>query len=140
MSSLEAIKNFNLLSSLSDQEKEKLSMFCQERSLKEWDILFEDWDDANAMYFLVIWKIEIFKNLSWEEKILWEIKAEEFLWEMAIFGWWWKRMATARAVEDSVLITMLSFSIKELASKHPDIMAKIEEIISLREIENKKIK
>jgi CRP-like cAMP-binding protein len=49
-------------------------------------------------------------------------------------------MATARAVEDSVLLTILSFSIKELAKKHPDIMAKIEDIIVLREFENKKIK
>jgi hypothetical protein len=46
-------------------------------------------------------------------------------------------MASAKAVKDSILITLLNFSIKELTGKHPEIMEKIKEIIQIRNIENK---
>jgi len=46
-------------------------------------------------------------------------------------------MATAKAVKDSILIVLLSFSIKELTQKHPTILNKIKEIIEIRNIQNK---
>ncbi|MCK5678276.1 MAG: hypothetical protein KAH72_07345 [Flavobacteriaceae bacterium] len=49
-------------------------------------------------------------------------------------------MAYARAKEDTRLITILSFSIKQIAEKHPDLMTKIKSIINTRKIENKNIK
>lgn len=137
MSFLDGVKMFD---NLNAEEKEKLSLFCQEKNVLAWDLIFEEWDEANSMYFLVKGNIEIYKNISWKEVILWEIKAEEILWEMAIFWTDWKRTASARAVVDSSLITILSFSIKEIAFKHPDLMAKIEMIIDERESENRKIK
>jgi CRP-like cAMP-binding protein len=46
-------------------------------------------------------------------------------------------MATARAVEDCILVVILAFSIKELTRKHPDLMVKIQGIIKNRLIDNK---
>lgn len=137
MSFLDSIK---MLSSLTNDEKENLALFCQEKYLNAWEQLFLEWDEATAMYFLAEWKIEVYKERAWEEIILWEIMAEEILWEMAIFGWEWRRMASARAKEDTKLITILSFSVKQIAIKHPDLMVKIENIIKSREEKNKKIK
>lgn len=134
------LDSVDMLSSLSQQEKENLALFCQEKYLSAWDQLFLEWDEANAMYFLAEGKIEIYKERAWEEIILWEIKAEEILWEMAVFWWEGVRMASARAIKDTKLITMLSFSIKEIAFKHPDLMIKIENIIKSREEKNQKIK
>jgi len=46
-------------------------------------------------------------------------------------------MATATAISDSTLIVILSFSIKELAYNHPDLLGKIKMIINERMMKNK---
>lgn len=129
--------DLKILEALSDEDKESLSYFCQEKYLKEWDILFREWDDANAMYILKTWAFEVTKIVDWEEVLLWKVRAEEMLWEMAIFWDKDKRMATATCIKDSVLITILSFSIVEMAKKNPDLFNKIKEIINERIISNK---
>jgi CRP-like cAMP-binding protein len=56
---------------------------------------------------------------------------------MALFGKNKRRMATAIAKRDSILITILDFSIKELTHKYPDLLSKIQDIIEERTINNK---
>ena len=136
MSLVDWIKIFKDFSS---SEKEQLSMFCQEKFLKKWVKLFEDNWEATAMYLLKKWSIEISKNIDWKKVVLWAVNAEEVLWEMALFWKTNKRMATATALVDSSLIVMLSFSIKELIWKYPELLEKIKKIISEREVVNKKI-
>ncbi|MDR1987383.1 MAG: hypothetical protein LBQ24_01015 [Candidatus Peribacteria bacterium] len=46
-------------------------------------------------------------------------------------------MATAKCIEDSILVTMLSFSITELSKKDPKLLEKIKDIIRNRIISNK---
>ncbi len=132
------LNRLGLLSDLTEKEKEDLSLFCQEKVLKAWDILFREWEEWEAMYFLLSWVIEVSKNINWEKRIIWKVLAEEVLWEMALF--WRKRirMATAEVIEDCKLITILSFSVKELTRKHPQLLEKIKEIIDKRIICNKK--
>lgn len=126
-----------ILSALTEKEKENLSLFCQERYLKEWDILFDEWDEATAMYILKTWAFEIIKKKDWEEIVLGRVNAEEVLWEMALFWDRNKRMATARCVKDSILITILSFSIVEMTKKNPELLDKIKCIIDQRNLSNK---
>jgi len=126
-----------LLSDLSESEKENLSLFCQEKLLKKWEVLFYEQDEATAMYLLKTWRIEITRDDDWQKKILWEVNAEEILWEMALFGDTNKRMATATALEDCELIVVLSFSIKDLTKKYPELLEKIKMIINDRNIMNK---
>jgi CRP-like cAMP-binding protein len=134
MSILDEIK---LLNVLSESEKEKLSLFCQEKYLNAGEVLFNEQDEASAMYLLKEWNIEISRISDWENIVLWEVHAEEILWEMALFWDTNKRMATATALTDSVLIVILSFSIKELTLKHPELLNKIKTIINDRIISNK---
>jgi len=126
-----------MLEELSAEELSQLEVFCQQKYLKEWDVLFEEWQEANAMYLLVEWEIDIYKSNGFKNINLWTIKPEDILWEMAVFWNNWKRMAWAKAKEDSVMITILSFSIKELTQKHPSIMNKMKELIEKRIYENK---
>jgi len=126
-----------LLESLTSQDKKNLEVFCQEKFLKSWDIVFREWDDANAMYFLTKWSVSIYKESIWDRINLWVVNAEEILWEMALFWWWWKRMATAEVIEDVRLITILSFSIQDITEKHPELMIKIKNVIEERSINNK---
>jgi len=136
MSFLDSLK---ILSDLNQKEKEKLSLFSQEKFLKKWEILFSEWDEAVAIYILKTWKIQIFKNFAWKKIVLWNIFSEEILWEMFLFWKTKKRMASAVAKEDCKLITILSFSIEKLTKKYPKLKDKLSAIIKQRLSINKKI-
>lgn len=126
-----------LLSTLSDDDKKNLGLFCQEKRVKKWEVLFSEWDEASAMYILKTGRFDIIKTRNGVTTHIWEVKAEEILWEMALFWDDSRRMAGAVALEDSVLITILSFSIKEMTAKYPQLLEKIKDIINERNIENK---
>lgn len=133
------LKRMKLLSSLDDNELDTLSLFCQNKAVNKWEKLFEEWEEAIAMYLLFSWEFEITKNIKWKNVKLWNVKAEEVIWEMALFWWDWKRMATATATQDSELLTILSFSINELSKKNPDLLTKIKDIINERLLYNKSL-
>ena len=136
MSILDWIK---ILEGLSKEELNSLEVFCQERFISKWEKLFCEWDEATSMYLLSRWKIEVFTKKDNDEIVLWYIESEDVLWEMALFWERSKRMASARAIEDSKLIILLEFSIQELTKKHPEILEKIKWIIKKREENNKKL-
>tara|TARA_Y100001960_G_C14609893_1_gene795176 strand:+ start:330 stop:488 length:159 start_codon:yes stop_codon:yes gene_type:complete len=46
-------------------------------------------------------------------------------------------MATARAIDECQVLAIMSFSIKELTTKYPDLLSKIKNIIEERIIDNK---
>jgi len=129
--------NTKIFKDLSENDKKNLEIFCQEKSLKAWELVFDEGDQANAMYILQEWEIAIYKKIDWKSNLLWNILAEDILWEMAIFWDKSKRMASAKAIKDSILLVLLDFSIKELTKKHPEIMDKIKNIIEIRNIQNK---
>lgn len=126
-----------ILSPLTKEEKQKLSDFCQERAVSAWEVIFNEWDEANAMYILKTWSIGVYKEIEGVKIYLWTVHAEEILWEMAIFNNNWIRMAQAVAMEDSIVVTILSFSIQELTKTNPIIMNKIHQIIEERMTQNK---
>ncbi len=127
-----------LLSDLSELELDNFALFCQEKHINSWETIFHEEDNASAMYILKEWNIEITRSIIWWKVILWEVHAEEILWEMALFWERNRRMATATALTDCTLITILSFSINELTNKHPELLDKIKMIINDRLISNKK--
>lgn len=131
------LDGLDILSWLSDEQKSNLEIFCQSRILLAGEELFGEWEEANAMYFLKEGSLSIDKMIDGEQVHLWEAHAEEVIGEMALFGWNNKRMASATALEDSQLITILSFSVAELTSQHPELLEKIKELIEIRNIQNK---
>lgn len=50
-----------------------------------------------------------------------------------------KRLATVRALEDSLLVVIVDYAIVDLGKKHPEVHAKISNIILQRKEKNKKI-
>lgn len=133
------LDSLNILKTLTQQDRDDLAIFCQERFIKKGEVIFSEWDEWNAMYFLITWKIEIFKKINWENVKLWQVVAEEVLWEMALFQSTSKsRMASAIASENSNLIVILEFSMNELKTKHPQVIEKIKEIIEYRNSQNTK--
>ncbi|MDD2870550.1 MAG: cyclic nucleotide-binding domain-containing protein [Candidatus Gracilibacteria bacterium] len=136
MSLVDGIK---LLADLSQSEKDNLSLFCQEKLLNAGEVLFYEQDEASAMYLLKEGKIEISRMHEGEKIILGDVQAEEILGEMALFGDSNKRMATATALEDCILVVVLGFSIKDLTKKYPELLEKIKMIINDRMINNKNL-
>ncbi len=130
--------NSTILKDLNSSDKNELEMFCQRQILEVGEVLFDEWDEANSMYILEKWEIEVYKTISWTKQVIWNVKAEDILWEMAIFWLQGKRMASAKVVKKTSLITILYFSIKELTKKNPKILEKIQNIIHIRNIQNKK--
>lgn len=117
---------------LSWLELSTLEIFCQQRSFEKWEILFNMWEEASAMYILKSWLLEVYNY----DKIIWSINPWDVVWEMAIFLAHKTRTASVKAVEKSNVITLLSFSIHELWLKHPEILSKIKKVIEERNIKN----
>jgi len=131
------LKDLELLKELSDEHKNNLELFCQQKFLEAWEVLFRQWDEANAMYILASWKIEVSNTINSKKVVLGDVQAEEIIWEMALFWDSKYRMATAIAKTQCVMITILDFSIKELTSKYPALLEKIQKIIEERTINNR---
>lgn len=127
------LEKISLFASLSDSEFDTLSMFCQERQYKAGEFLFHQWEEATAMYILISGSLEVFN----ERKVLWLIQPWEFVGEMAIFAEPKDRSASVKALEDSNVIILLSFSVQELSRTHPEITDKIHQVILKRKQENK---
>ena len=128
------LREIELLSSLTDSEIQFLESVSQKRSLKAWEILFEIWEEASALYILLEWKLEAYIS---DEVILWEINAEDIVWEMWLLSERKTRMSSVKALKDSILIIILPFAIDSIKEKHPEIIWKISQIIGQRKEENK---
>ena len=126
-----------LLNDLTQSEKDELTLFCQWKHLKNQEVLFHEWDEASAMYFLKKWKVSISKYINGVDVALWTVQSEEILWEMALFWDDIKRMATATAIEECELVVIASFSVKDLTKKYPHLLDKIKGIINQRLLDNK---
>ncbi len=129
-----------LFQDLSNSELQSLELFCQERFIKAWTVLFYENDEATAMYIVKTWKMKAYRERNWVEQTLWHISSWEFVWEMAFFDWNdvpKTRMATVRATEDSNVVVIMNYSIIDLAKKHKEIFDKIVKTIDLRKSINR---
>lgn len=129
----------SLFDDLNISELSELALFCQERFLRSWELLFEEWDDATAMYIVKSWQLKVYKSRSDGLNILWNVQNGEFVWEMAFFdsnNTSNKRTASVSAIWDTQLLTIMNYSILDLAKKHKNIFDKIAIIIKQRKDNN----
>ncbi len=129
-------KNLKIFDLLTLDERNTLELFCQLRKIIKWDILIKEGEDANAMYILKDWLLEVYSDSLGHKKKIWLIHEWDIVWEMAVFGSNKKRMATVEAIKDSEVIVLLDFSLTNLVEKYPEIYKKISLIINKRNIEN----
>jgi len=123
----------DLFSSLSRKDLQTLELFCQERMFNNWEVLFELWEESTSMYIVVSWTLQAYIG----DKILWNITSWEFVWEMSIFDEPKLRSASVRAIENTRVITLLSFSLNQLWKNNPEIISKIKDVINQRKKQNK---
>ncbi len=74
-----------LFANLTEREASELALFCQERYVKSWEVLFNEWDEATAMYIVKEWKLKAYRVRPDWDQVLGYIHKDEFVWEMAFF-------------------------------------------------------
>jgi CRP/FNR family transcriptional regulator len=128
------LNSVELFGSLNDAERNTLSLYCQERLIREGEILFHEGDDAVALYVVKQGSLKVYKDRSSGEIFLGNIGPGELAGEMALFDLETpkKRIASIQATEDSLLLVIMDYAILELSKKHPEIYGKIAEIIIKR--------
>lgn len=124
----------NFFGSLSDQEKGMLSLYCQERFVRTGEVLFHEGDDAMAFYIVKSGKLKVYKDRSEGEILVGYAGADEAVGEMALFdaSASKKRMASVKAIDDTILLVIMDYAILELSKRHPEIYEKIAQIIMKR--------
>ena len=127
------LENLEIFNSLNQSELDELALFCQKKSVSKWEKLFSVWDPANTLYIVVSGLIDVVDE---DNKSIWNISEGDILWEMAILWWEDARTASAIALSDASLVTILGFSMEKLAERHEEIFEKIQRIITKRRQEN----
>ena len=123
-----------LFAGLDATEQNTVALFTQERFIKAGEVLFHEGDDASAMYIVKSGNLKAFKDRSIGEQILGYVSVGEMVGEMALFDAKApkKRLASVRAIEDTLLLVIVDYAIVDLGRKHPAIHAKIFEVIRAR--------
>ena len=128
------LEDISLFDGLSDLEKSTVALFSQERRLPSGEILFNEGDDATAMYVVKSGRMKAYRDRSTGEQLLGYNEPGDLVGEMALFeaGAPKKRVATIRATEDTLLLVIVDYAITELSRKHPEVFAKIQKVITAR--------
>jgi CRP/FNR family transcriptional regulator, cyclic AMP receptor protein len=127
-----------LFQDLSETDKSTISLFSQERRIRAGEVLFNEGDDAIAMYVVKSGTLKAYRDRSSWEQALGYDGPGEIVGEMALFD---KdapktRLASVRAVEDTLLIVIADYAIVELGEKYPAVYERIWWIIRDRQIKN----
>lgn len=127
-----------LFDGLSDSEKSTVSLFAQERRIKASEVLFVEGDEATAMYVVKSGRLKTYRERSSGEVVLGYVNPGEIVGEMALFdaNAPKKRLASVKAVEDTMLVVIVDYAILELSKKHPEVYEKINRVIQIRNAEN----
>ena len=117
-----------LFETLSESDGEMLSSFSQLSMLPAGEYLFRQWDDAQAMYVVLSWKVSVIQ----EGKEIARISPWELVGEMAFFDNPPVRNASVKALEETQLLVIIEYSIRQLLQKSPELHQKIRDIILAR--------
>lgn len=90
------------------------------------------------MYVVKSGRLKIYRERSSGEVSLGFIHPGEIVGEMALFDHLSpkKRLASVKAIEDTMLLVVVDYAILELSRKHPAVYEKINSVIQTRNAEN----
>lgn len=92
---------FATFSKLSPQKILELTQYVQKETFRKWDIIIKQWDNADKLYWLTKWSVDVIINTEdWKNKVA-SLHEWQIFWEIAILIWW-KRTADIIASSDNV--------------------------------------
>ena len=121
---------------LSQQDQENLSDFCQVQHIASGQNLFLEWDEAQALYVIQSWTFGVYKEDAAEKKLIATLGFWDIVGEMSFFGHPPVRNASVLAHTDSIVITLLHFSLAQILEKYPNIHHSLQQIIEERSQKN----
>lgn len=121
------LHNIPLLSSLNDEESQKISQGVVTKELKKGDIIFRTGDMADRLYIVCEGKMKIFKYLSdGREQILYIYGAGDFVGGFNLLKED-EYLYNAVALEDTVVSTLSKKNFDEIIINNPTITLKVLE-------------
>ena len=125
--------NLTIFEWVTKKELETISSLAQNRFVKKWEYLFKEWDEANSMYVVAEWEINLYKNWSY----IWTMQKDSMFWEKAYLKWFNKRLMSTKAWVDTVLIVMLYSSFELFLKQHPEYKERMMKHFSSYNIDSK---
>lgn len=123
------LDNIDLFSTLTKEEKNHISYFFQEYTLKKWNILLHPNDILNTVYLLLNWQIVISnENGNW----LWFINTNSIIWVSILYDYSKKEKRSPvemKAFQDCHWLLIPSNIIQKLTDKDRIIFKKVIEQI-----------
>jgi len=126
------LKRIPLFSNIHGEGLKRIADISIEKVFEAGDIVFNEGDIGDVLYIIKKGSVKIFKKLeSGEEKTLAVLKEQQYFGEMAILDDS-TRSASARAAEDSILLSVDKENFREVVKEFPEIAFEIFKVFSQR--------
>lgn len=126
------LKRIPLFSNIHGEGLKRIADISVEKVFEAGDIVFNEGDIGDVLYIIKKGSVKIFKKLeNGEEKTLAVLKEQQYFGEMAILDDS-TRSASARAAEDSILLSVDKENFREVVKEFPEIAFEIFKVFSQR--------
>ena len=119
------LRRIPIFADLKHRELKEFERVLHRREFKKDELVFQEGEPGVGMYIIYTGSVGIFKNSpNGKEELLAELKPGEFFGEMALLDEA-PRSATARALEDSVILGLFQPDLFDLIERKPKLGNKI---------------
>lgn len=101
----------------------KNSWFFKTKTLKKWEILFDEWEKDTNLYVIIRWELKIEKYTTKkrnETKVLAYLKNNEVFWEAALNSDKEKEVKIQATITTSLLYIDAKYELNQFTKKHPE--------------------
>ena len=135
---MELLSNIALFKDFSDELLEAITNSFHLKELKPEEVLFNEGDAGESLFFLVEGLLEVSSQAEGEKKHLSFLRPGSFLGEMALLTGE-KRSADVTSSTESLVGELTKDSIMSLATENPEVLKKMTAVVAKRRLANKKI-
>ncbi|MBI5211792.1 MAG: peptidase domain-containing ABC transporter [Nitrospirae bacterium] len=133
------LRKFSIFGSLSGKEVSHwLKLLMQEPVFKTGGFVFREGDRGDKFYIIVSGNAEVIRNIEGEDKVVNKLEAGQFFGEMALITEQ-PRLAGIRASSELKLVSISKEHFKVMIGKYPELNEKINNVISMYQLEKSKI-
>ncbi|MBI3039532.1 cyclic nucleotide-binding domain-containing protein [bacterium] len=125
------LKRISIFSSLTSQELRMIAEVSHEEEFATGEVLFNEGQSGDCMYFVVEGRVKIFLGVTPVEKVLAIYEGGEFFGEMGLYDDK-PRSASAMAIDTSRLLVLHKADFCELISEYPEVALGIMKVLNQR--------
>lgn len=131
MSVINHLKKVPMFEHFTSTELEKVEKISRKHGYRKGHIIFKEGDDGDSIYLILVGAVKIYSEKNGKEKIISTFQVGENFGELALIDTQ-PRSASAKAIEDSVLVSIEREPFMEVLSKNFQTAQKIMEELSNR--------